>query len=173
MAFIAVIILFCLPNGEKKGERLLDWKTANQIPWGMLVLVGAGLCLGEGFKQSGLSESIASALSGVENLPALGVLVGICLLVTFLTEMTSNTATTNLLMPILGAAAVSANLDPKLFMIPAALSASCAFMLPVATIPNAIVFGTGKISVKRMATEGFVLNLIGAGVVTGVIYFLL
>ena len=76
-------------------------------------------------------------------------------------------------MPILGAAAVSANLDPKLFMIPAALSASCAFMLPVATIPNAIVFGTGKISVKRMATEGFVLNLIGAGVVTGVIYFLL
>ncbi|MDA7790584.1 SLC13 family permease [Opitutales bacterium] len=173
VAFIAVIILFCLPNGEKKGERLLDWKTANQIPWGMLVLVGAGLCLGEGFKQSGLSESIASALSGVENLPALGVLVGICLLVTFLTEMTSNTATTNLLMPILGAAAVSANLDPKLFMIPAALSASCAFMLPVATIPNAIVFGTGKISVKRMATEGFVLNLIGAGVVTGVIYFLL
>jgi len=173
VAFIAVIFLFCLPNGEKKGERLLDWKTANQIPWGMLVLVGAGLCLGEGFKQSGLSESIASALSGVENLPALGVLVGICLLVTFLTEMTSNTATTNLLMPILGAAAVSANLDPKLFMIPAALSASCAFMLPVATIPNAIVFGTGKISVKRMATEGFVLNLIGAGVVTGVIYFLL
>ena len=76
-------------------------------------------------------------------------------------------------MPILGAAAVSANLDPKLLMIPAALSASCAFMLPVATIPNAIVFGTGKISVKRMATEGFVLNLIGAGVVTGVIYFLL
>jgi len=76
-------------------------------------------------------------------------------------------------MPILGAAALSANLDPKLLMIPAALSASCAFMLPVATIPNAIVFGTGKISVKRMATEGFVLNLIGAGVVTGVIYFLL
>jgi len=173
VAFVAVLLLFCLPSGEKKGERLLDWKTANQIPWGMLILVGAGLCLGEAFKQSGLSQSIASALSGVENLPTIGLILGICLLVTFLTEMTSNTATTNLLMPILGAAAVSANLDPKLFMIPAALSASCAFMLPVATIPNAIVFGTGKISVKRMATEGFVLNLIGAGVVTGVIYFLL
>jgi sodium-dependent dicarboxylate transporter 2/3/5 len=173
VAFIAVIFLFCLPNGEKKGERLLDWKTANQIPWGMLVLVGAGLCLGEGFKQSGLSESIASALSGVENLPALGVLIGICLLVTFLTEMTSNTATTNLLMPILGAAAVSANLDPKLFMIPAALSASCAFMLPVATIPNAIIFGTGQVSVSRMAREGLVLNLLGVFIITVVVYFCL
>ena len=173
VAFIAVIFLFCLPNGEKKGGRLLDWKTANQIPWGMLILVGAGLCLGEGFKQSGLSKSIASALSGVENLPALGVLIGICLLVTFLTEMTSNTATTNLLMPILGAAAVSANLDPKLFMIPAALSASCAFMLPVATIPNAIIFGTGQVSVSRMAREGLVLNLLGVFIITVVVYFCL
>ena len=173
VAFISVLLLFCLPSGEKKGERLLDWKTANQIPWGMLILVGAGLCLGEGFKQSGLSESIASALSGVENLPALGVLIGICLLVTFLTEMTSNTATTNLLMPILGATAVSTNLDPKLLMIPAALSASCAFMLPVATIPNAIIFGTGQVSVSRMAREGLVLNLLGVFIITVVVYFCL
>ena len=173
VAFIAVLLLFCLPSGESKGEKLLDWKTANQIPWGMLILVGAGLCLGEAFKQSGLSASIADGLSGLENLPTIFLLLGICLLVTFLTEMTSNTATTSLLMPILGAAAIAAELDPKLLLIPAALSASCAFMLPVATIPNAVVFGTGKISVKRMAGEGFVLNLIGAGVVTGVIYFLL
>ena len=170
VAFVAVLLLFCLPSGEKKGERLLDWKTANQIPWGMLILVGAGLCLGEAFKQSGLSQSFASCLSGVENLPTLGLILGICLLVTFLTEMTSNTATTNLLMPILGAAALSANLDPKLLMIPAALSASCAFMLPVATIPNAIVFGTGEVTVSRMVREGFVLNLLGAIVVTAVIY---
>ena len=170
VAFVAVLLLFCLPSGEKKGERLLDWKTANQIPWGMLILVGAGLCLGEAFKQSGLSQSIASALSGVETLPTIGLILGICLLVTFLTEMTSNTATTNLLMPILGAAALAANLDPKLLMIPAALSASCAFMLPVATIPNAIVFGTGEVTVSRMAREGFVLNLLGAIVVTAVIY---
>ena len=173
VAFIAVLLLFCLPSGENKGAKLLDWKTANQIPWGMLILVGAGLCLGEAFKQSGLSSSIAHALSGLENLPSILLLLGICLLVTFLTEITSNTATTSLLMPILGAAAIAAELDPKLLLIPAALSASCAFMLPVATIPNAVVFGTGKISIKRMAGEGFVLNLIGAGVVTGVIYFLL
>jgi sodium-dependent dicarboxylate transporter 2/3/5 len=173
VAFIAVLLLFCLPSGENKGEKLLDWKTANQIPWGMLILVGAGLCLGEAFKQSGLSASIADGLSGLENLPTILLLLGICLLVTFLTEMTSNTATTSLLMPILGAAAIAAELDPKLLLVPAALSASCAFMLPVATIPNAVVFGTGKISIKRMAGEGLVLNLIGAGVVTTVIYFLL
>ena len=173
VAFIAVILLFCLPNGEKKGERLLDWKTANRIPWGMLVLVGAGLCLGEGFKQSGLSTTIASVFSGIESLPLLALLLGIALLVTFLTEMTSNTATTNVLMPILGAAATASNLDPILLMIPAAMSASCAFMLPVATIPNAVVFGTGEITVKRMAREGLVLNLLGSLIISIICYLLL
>ena len=168
-----MVCLFCLPNGEKKGSRLLDWQTANQIPWGMLVLVGAGLCLGEGFKQSGLSAVIANVFSGIESLPLLSLLLGITLLVTFLTEMTSNTATTNVLMPILGAAATASDLDPILLMIPAAMSASCAFMLPVATIPNAVVFGTGEISVKRMAREGLVLNLLGSLVITGICYLLL
>ena len=173
VAFIAVITLFCLPSGDGKGDRLLDWKTANQIPWGMLVLVGAGLCLGEAFKQSGLSASIAGVFSGIENLPLFGLLLGICLLVTFLTEMTSNTATTNVLMPILGAAATASNLDPILLMIPAAMSASCAFMLPVATIPNAVVFGTGEITVGKMAREGLVLNILGAVVISVICFFLL
>jgi sodium-dependent dicarboxylate transporter 2/3/5 len=173
VAFIAVILLFCLPSGEKKGERLLDWKTANQTPWGMLVLVGAGLCLGEGFKQSGLSASIATIFSGIESLPVFALLLIVALLVTFLTEMTSNTATTNLLMPILGTVAGVSNIDPIVLMIPAAMSASCAFMLPVATIPNAVVFGTGKISVKRMAREGLILNFLGALVVSGICYLFL
>jgi len=173
VAFLAVITLFCLPSGSGKRDRLLDWKTANQIPWGMLVLVGAGLCLGEAFKQSGLSASIASVFSGIENLPLFGLLLGICLLVTFLTEMTSNTATTNVLMPILGAAATASNLDPILLMIPAAMSASCAFMLPVATIPNAVVFGTGEITVGKMAREGLVLNILGAVVISAICFFLL
>ena len=173
VAFVAVILLFCLPGGEKKGERLLDWRTANRIPWGMLVLVGAGLCLGEGFKQSGLSATIASVFSGIGSLPLIALLLGIALLVTFLTEMTSNTATTNVLMPILGATAIASDVDPILLMIPAAMSASCAFMLPVATIPNAVVFGTGEITVRRMAQEGLVLNLMGASVISGICYFLL
>jgi sodium-dependent dicarboxylate transporter 2/3/5 len=139
----------------------------------MLVLVGAGLCLGEGFKQSGLSAAIASVFAGIENLPLVALLVGICVLVTFLTEMTSNTATTNVLMPILGAAATASNIDPILLMIPAAMSASCAFMLPVATIPNAVVFGTGEVTIKRMVREGLVLNLFGTLVISTICYFLL
>jgi len=173
VAFLAVIALFCIPSGNSKKDCLLDWKTANKIPWGMLVLVGAGLCLGEGFKQSGLSAKIAGVFSGIENLHLMGLLLGVCLLVTFLTEMTSNTATTNVLMPILGAAATASNIDPILLMIPAAMSASCAFMLPVATIPNAVVFGTGEVTVKRMAREGLVLNLLGALIISAICYFLL
>ena len=173
VAFLAVIALFCIPSGNLKNDRLLDWQTANKIPWGMLVLVGAGLCLGEGFKQSGLSAAIASVFAGIENLPLVALLVGICVLVTFLTEMTSNTATTNVLMPILGAAATASNIDPILLMIPAAMSASCAFMLPVATIPNAVVFGTGEVTIKRMVREGLVLNLFGTLVISAICYFLL
>ena len=173
VAFIAVVFLFCLPSGDKKGEKLLDWETANQIPWGLLILVGSGMCLGAGFKESGLSAIIASSLSGLSGVPILYVIFSVAILVTFLTEMTSNTATTNILMPILGAASVASGIDPRFLLVPAAISASCAFMLPVATMPNAVVFGTGEITVKRMAREGFILNLVGAVVVSLVCYFIL
>ena len=101
------------------------------------------------------------------------IILCISLLVTFLTEITSNTATTVILMPILGAVSMASGIDAVLFLIPAALSASCAFMLPVATMPNAVVYGAGEFSIKRMVTEGFVLNLVGALVVTAVCYFIL
>jgi sodium-dependent dicarboxylate transporter 2/3/5 len=166
VAFLAVVALFCIPNGDKPGEKLLDWETAKDIPWGLLLLVGAGLAVGSAFKTSKLSDAVAAMLSGVGSLPTIALLFSVCILVTFLTEMTSNTATTNVLMPILGATAVASQLDPKLLMLPAAISASCAFMLPVATMPNAVVFGTGEITVKRMAQEGFVLNLLGAIAIT-------
>ncbi len=168
VAFLAVVVLFIVPNG--KGERLLDWETAEKIPWGSLILFGAGLAIAAAFKSSGLSESIGGGVSMVSAWPLFAVVLVICLAVTFLTEATSNTATTSLLMPILAAAALGAAIDPRLLMIPAAMSASCAFMLPVATAPNVIVFSTGQLTVQRMIREGLALNVIGALVIASLCY---
>ena len=171
VAFLGVVALFLVPAG--KGEKLLDWETANEIPWGMLILFGAGICIAQGFTNSGLSALIGEGLAGLSALPLIAMIACICLAVTFLTETTSNTATTTLLMPILATAAVAAGMDPMLFMVPAAMSASCAFMLPVATAPNVIVFSSGRFTIDRMAREGFVLNLAGAGVITLCCYWLI
>ena len=171
VALLAVVAMFVVPNG--KGGRLLDWETAARIPWGMLILFGAGISIAAAFGASGLSEAIGNALSGLAAWPILVVLIGICLAVTFLTETTSNTATTTLLMPILAAAAIGAAIDPRLLMIPAAMSASCAFMLPVATPPNVVVFSTERIPLPRMAREGLALNFIGAAVISMLCYLLI
>jgi len=168
VALLAVVVMFLVPNG--KGGKLLDWDTAAQIPWGMLILFGAGITIATAFTTSGLSQNIGDGLSGIADLPVLLLLLIICLVVTFLTETTSNTATTTLLMPILAAGALGAGIDPKLIMIPAALSASCAFMLPVATAPNVIVFSTGHFGIETMAREGLALNLIGAVVISVMCY---
>ena len=171
VAFVAVVIMFVIPNGE--GERLLDWDTATKIPWGMLILFASGIAIAQAFTTTGLSETIGNAVSGIATWHLFAIIFVICISVTFLTETTSNTATTTLLMPILAAAAIGANVDPKLFMIPAAMSASCAFMLPVATAPNVIMFSTGQFTVKTMIREGFILNLIGTVIISVACYFLL
>ncbi len=171
VAFIGVIVLFIVPNG--KGEALLTWETANKIPWGMLILFGAGIAIATAFTESGLSNTIGAYLKELSSLDLLFMIAVICFSVTFLTEVTSNTATTTLLMPIMAAAAVGAAVDPKLFMIPAALSASCAFMLPVATPPNVITFSTGRFSVQTMVKEGFAVNLLGVLVISTGTYWLL
>ena len=173
VAFIAVIILFCTPSGNKKNEKLLDWETANKIPWGLIILVGSGICLGTAISESGLSEQAAKLLTGIDKLKTVFVILCVALLVTFLTEITSNTATTVILMPILGAVSTASGIEPTLLLIPAAISASCAFMLPVATMPNAVVYGTGEFSIKRMVKEGFALNLVGSLVVTTICYSIL
>lgn len=170
VALIAVIVMFLVPNG--KGEKLLNWEAAVKIPWGILLLFAAGIVIAQAFIESGLSKFIAEQLAVLSNLPSLIIIVSIALVVTFLTETTSNAATTILLMPILAPAGIAAGLDPALLMVPAAMSASCAFMLPVATPPNAIVFGTGKIPIASMVREGLVLNFIGVVVITTVCYFL-
>jgi len=171
VALIAVVFMFLIPDG--KGGRLLDWQTAAKIPWGILILFAGGICIATAFVSSGISVIIGEALAGLSGMHPLLVLAAICLCVTFLTEITSNTATTALLMPILAAAAIGADLDPRLLMVPAAMSASCAFMLPVATGPNAVIFSSGHIPIRVMAREGLALNLIGATVITAISYFVL
>lgn len=173
VALLGVVLLFLIPNGEGKGEKLLDWKSAVNIPWGILLLFSGGLTVATGFEVVGLSEAVGKQLAAlVEFHPYLLILI-ICLSVTFLTEVTSNTASTLLLLPILGETALASELikDPAVIMIPATISASCAFMLPVATPPNAIIFGSGKISIKEMAKEGVILNFVAAFIISTFFYF--
>ena len=171
VALLAVVALFIIPNG--KGEKLMDWETAAKIPWGILILYGGGIAIATAFTSSGLSDTVGRSLEPLTALPMFLMIALICLAVTFLTEITSNTATATLLMPILAAAAVSADIDPKLIMVPATISTSFAFMLPVATPPNAVVFGSERVTVGEMAREGIVLNLIGVVVVSVLSWWLL
>jgi sodium-dependent dicarboxylate transporter 2/3/5 len=166
VALAAVIVLFVVPSGRRPGDRLLDWESASTIPWGLLILFGGGIAIARAFMASGLSRMIGDSLATVTQWPLVLLIGTLCLVVTFMTELTSNTATTTLLMPILGASALAAAMEPLTIMVPAAISASCAFMLPVATAPNAIVFGTGQIPVHRMVRRGVVLNLVGVVIIT-------
>jgi len=169
VALTSVILMFILPNGQ--GGKLLDWESASAIHWGVLLLFAGGIAIAKAFTVTGISASIGESLSAVTRLSIIALILVVALTVTFLTEITSNTATTTLLMPILAAASLGAGFDPALLMLPAALSASCAFMLPVATAPNAIVFGTGEITVEQMVREGFALNLIAVVVISAVVFF--
>ena len=171
VALLAVVAMFLIPNG--KGSRLLDWETASRIPWGMLILFGGGIAIAKAFVISGMSAALGNALAGIAGWPILAMIAVICLCITFLTEMTSNTATTTLMMPILAAAAIAAGIAPEVLMVPAAMSASCAFMLPVATAPNTIVFSAGRFTTSLMAREGAALNLVGIVVISVMCYLLI
>lgn len=171
IALLGAIALFIVPNG--KGGRLLEWEQAVQIPWGILLLFAGGICIAKAFASSGLSVALGDVFSSLAILPVFIMLLVLSFSVSMMTESTSNMATTVLLMPILAAAALGVGLDPKMLMIPAALSASCAFMLPVATAPNAIVFGSGKIGATQMLRTGLVLNVLGATIIAGLCYLLL
>jgi solute carrier family 13 (sodium-dependent dicarboxylate transporter), member 2/3/5 len=177
---MGVLLLLIPVNGSTgmvlNGERewfALDWKTVQaKIPWGILILFGGGFALAAGFGATGLDKWIGGKLTGLAGMPLWLMVLSICLVVTFLTELTSNTATTTMILPILGLAAVAASVHPLLLMVPATLSASFAFMLPVATPPNAIVFGSPWVSIPTMSRAGLVLNFIGAGIVTCVVLLL-
>ncbi len=165
VALAMVLLAFAIPTGRGHGDRLLNWETAVKIPWGILLLFGGGLAIAEAFSASGLSGHVGGIFANLTVHPILLIAL-LCLCVTFLTELTSNTATASILMPILFTAAEALRLDPALLMVPAVLSCSCAFMLPVATPPNAIVFSAGHVTIRQMAREGIALNLIGVAVIT-------
>lgn len=173
IAIFFAIILFIIPSVSKKGDHLLDWNTAVKLPWGILLLFGGGLAIAAGFVESGLSEWIGSQLSGLKGLPVIVIILVVAGLVIFLTEITSNTATASMMFPIMAALALALSIHPFSLMVAAAVAASCAFMLPVATPPNAVVFGSGYLRIPDMAKAGFLLNIIGVVLVTVLIYFLL
>jgi len=158
---------------SEKGGGLLDWNSAVKIPWGILLMFGAGITIAKAFFESGLADLIGAGLSStIGDLPLYLVILFVCLSITFFTELNSNLATTALVLPILGSTALALDIPLEILMIPATVSASCAFMLPVATAPNAIAYSTEKITLKQMMREGFALNLILA-VVISVLCFLL
>ena len=173
VAIAATVVLFLTPVDLKKGEFALDWEWAKRIPWGILILFGGGLALARAFSETGLVNWLGSRLTMFSDVPTILVIAAIALAITFLTEFTSNTATTSIMVPILGGAgALALGVHPLLLMVPAALSASCAFMMPVATPPNAVVFGSGQITIPQMARAGIVLNLFGAVLVTLLVYYI-
>jgi len=159
IAMLSVMLLFVLPVSLKKREFVLDWDTALKIPWGILILFGGGLSLSESIQNTGVTEFLASQSRHLSGLPVVALVVLVTAMVTFLTELTSNVATTTTLVPVLAALAPGLGISPYLLIVPATLAASCAFMLPVATPPNAIVFGSGEINVSDMIKAGIWLNL--------------
>lgn len=169
VALLAVAAMFLVPDG--KGEALLDWKSASDIPWGMLLLFAGGICIAAAFERSGLSALIGTGLAGAGALPLFVLMLMICIAVTFMSELTSNTAVATLILPVLAAAAEGTGLPAAVLMAPAAMAASSGFMLPVSTAPNAIAYGTGRVSVAHMAREGAPLNFMLALVIAGVCYW--
>ncbi len=172
VAIFFAIILFIIPARKAGSGRIMDWKTASDIPWNIVLLFGGGFALASGFKESGLSMWFGEQLIWIADAPPFMVILGICLLMTFLTELTSNTATTEMILPVLAGIGIASEINPLLFMLPATLSASMAFMLPVATPPNAIVFGTNRLRMLDMALTGFILNIVGALVISLATYYI-
>lgn len=171
VAIFIALLLFVIPSKTKRGERIMNWETANRIPWNIVLLFGGGFALAKGFVDSGLSVWFGEQLAGLANVEPIILTMANVTMMSLLTELTSNVATTEMILPILAGLSVTIKLDPLLLMVPATLAASLAFMLPVATPPNAIIFGTNRITIKDMVKTGILLNIIGIIISTLVMYF--
>jgi solute carrier family 13 (sodium-dependent dicarboxylate transporter), member 2/3/5 len=172
IAVTAAILLFAIPVDWRAGVFTLDWPTARQLPWGVLLLFGGGLSLAAAVRESGLDAYIGLQVGGLGGLPLVLLIAAVVTSIVLLTELTSNTATAATFLPILAGAAVGLGITPLLLVVPAALAASCAFMMPVATPPNAIVFGSGHVTMPQMVRAGVWLNLVGIVLVTATILVL-
>ncbi|HWO58353.1 MAG TPA: SLC13 family permease [bacterium] len=172
VAMIIALLLFLIPSRGEPGERLLDWRTAVRLQWGVVLLFGGGFALARGMEDSGLSAWLAGQLRALEGVPPLVLVLSICMLVTFLTELVSNTACVQMVLPLLGTLSLAIGVHPLLLMVPATIAASCGFMLPVGTPPNAIVFGTGEVRVRDMIRAGLVMDLLSV-LITALLVFAL
>jgi sodium-dependent dicarboxylate transporter 2/3/5 len=167
IAMFIGLLLFVVPVDSKKDIRVLSWNDTKKLPWGVLLLFGGGLALASLIKKSGLADFIGTQLENMANFPTIAAVILVTVTIMFLTEVTSNTATAASFLPLLGPIAVTLTDGPMMLVIPAALAASCAFMMPVATPPNAIVFSSGKLKIIDMAKAGFWLNIIAIILITG------
>lgn len=172
IAITAAVALFLIPS-PNKGGCLLGWDVAKDVPWGILLLFGGGLAIAAGFGSSGLASWIGGQMSVLEGVNFLLVILLATGMVLFLTEITSNTATATMILPVLASLALALDIHPFVLMVPAAMAANCAFMLPVGTPPNAIIFSTGKIKIIEMVRNGFWLNIIAMLLIVAAVYFLL
>ncbi len=171
VAIAIALLLFLVPSRSKEQPFMLSWKDASRTPFNIILLFGGGFALARGFTDTGLSLWLGNQLHNLGSLPAWLIIAIVCFIMTFLTEMTSNTATTQMILPVLAALSVGIGVNGLLLMIPATLSASCAFMLPVATPPNAIIFGTQRVTIREMARTGLILNLAGVILITAAMFF--
>ena len=174
VALVMAMILFLIPTRSKDAQTatIMGPDVIKNIPWNIVILFGGGFALAKGFQVTGLSTLIGNKFSGLAGMSPILMILIICFGLTFLTELTSNTATTEMILPILASVAFAMKANPLLLMIPATLSASCAFMMPVATPPNAIVFGSGRIKIAEMARVGVFINIIGVLVITALFYII-
>lgn len=172
IAIASAVIMFAIPVNREKGN-LMDWETASKMPWGVLLLFGGGLSLAAVITSSGLAIWIAESMAVIGTMPTLVIVLIITTIIIFLTEVTSNTATAAAFLPLMGALAFAQDVSPLLYAVPAAVAASCAFMMPVATPPNAIVFGSGHMRINDMISAGFKLNLAGIAIVGVMAYYLM
>ncbi len=159
IAMFGAMVLFLLPVDRKRGIFVLNWEWAERLPWGVLLLFGGGLSLAAAVSRTGLATWIGQTMTTAETLPIILIVAVVTATVVFLTELTSNTATAAAFLPIMASVAIGIGQNPMLLAIPAALAASCAFMLPVATPPNAIIYGSGELTIPDMARTGVLLNL--------------